>query len=162
MSDTESNVVTMPGVVLTNGTAKRASHISFAEHFTTQFVGVMCHNGMLLVLKVQDVATPSSLDRIDSIDEPIRSDMLHALGTAKERADIMLNFCNRMRSWAVSPDPFFVPYLKDEANSIANMMGIDSPPIVLPEIQGLIDDCNAYLEEVRPLAQMMLSHREPR
>ena len=43
-----NNVVPMPGIVLVGSTARRASHVTFAEHFTSQVITQLLLNGAAL------------------------------------------------------------------------------------------------------------------
>lgn len=155
-----NNVVPMPGIVLVGSTARRASHVTFAEHFTSQVITQLLLNGAALSGRLKPLATSEFVDRIDSTPGDVRGPMIEGRDALFNYEKALNEFVAGMAHWAGEQDADSVDFLRIRAGHIVAALQISPPMPSLPELVEAIHECNAFLVEVKPLAQMMLSHRE--
>ena len=157
MSD--NNVVPLPGIVLVGSTARRASHVTFAEHFTSQVIAQLLLNGTHLAERWKSLATVVA-DRIDNAPQEVRGPMMQGFGALIDYENALNEFVASMARWAEDQNADSVKFLRVRAGQIVDAAPINPPMPAPPELIDAIHECNAFLVEVKPLAQMMLSHRE--
>lgn len=157
MSD---NVVPLPGIVLVGSTARRASHVTFAEHFTSQVITSLLLNGATLADRLKPLATAEFVDRIDSAPGDLRGHMIEGRDALFDYEKALNEFVGDMARWAGDQNADSVRMLRVRAGQIVDAPPINPPMTAPPELIDAIHECNAFLVEVKPLAQMMLSHRE--
>ena len=157
MSD---NVVPLPGIVRIGQTARRASHVTFAEHFTSQVITSLLLNGAALADHLKPLATAEFVDRIDSTPGDVRGFMIEGRDALFDYEKALNEFVADMARWAGDQNADSVKFLRVRAGQIVDAAPINPPMPAPPELIDAIHECNAFLVEVKPLAQMMLSHRE--
>ena len=158
MSD--NNVVPLPGIVLVGSTARRASHVTFAEHFTSQVITQLLLNGTHLAERRKSLATADFSDRIDSVPSDVRGYTIEGRDALFDYEKALNEFVASMARWAEDQNADSVKFLRVRAGQIVDAAPINPPMPAPPELIDAIHECNAFLVEVKPLAQMMLSHRE--